>query len=142
MQDDDDLSSESSSMILFYQTDDGKSRIEVKLESGTVWLTQAMISELYHTTKQNISLHIKNILASGELDNSVVKEYLTTAIDGKNYRTSYYNLDMVLAVGYRVRSHRGTQFRRWATDHLREFLIKGFVLDDERLREGRTANGN
>jgi len=141
MQDNTDLRSESSSMILFYQTEDGKSRIEVKLEGGTVWLTQAMISELYQTTKQNISLHIKNILANEELDNSVVKEYLTTAIDGKNYRTSYYNLDMVLAVGYRVRSHRGTQFRRWATDHLREFLIKGFVLDDERLREGRTAIG-
>ncbi len=141
MQDNGDLPSESSSIILFYQTEDGKSRIEVKLEDGTVWLTLAMISELYQTTKQNISLHIRNILKDEELDNSIVKEYLTTAVDGKNYCTSYYNLDMVLAVGYRVRSHRGTQFHRWATDHLREFLIKGFVLDDGRLREGPTVTG-
>lgn len=131
-------------MILFYQTEDGKSRIEVKLEEGTVWLTQAMISELYQTTKQNISLHISNILKDEELDNSTVKEYLTVQSEGKRdvqRKMLFYNLDMILAVGYRVQSHRGTQFRRWATDHLREYLIKGFVLDDERLREGRTAIG-
>ena len=138
MQDNTDLASESSSMILFYQTEDGKSRIEVKLEGGTVWLTQAMISELYQTSKQNVSLHINNILKDEELDNSTVKEYLTVQSEGKRdvqRKILFYNLDMVLAVGYRVQSHRGTQFRRWATDHLREFLIKGFVLDDERLRE-------
>lgn len=101
------------SQILFYQSEDGRSRIEVRLDEGTVWLSQALIAELYQTTKQNVSLHIRNILNDGELvEGSVVKEYLTTAADGKNYRTLYYNLDMILAVGYRVRSHRGTQFRR------------------------------
>jgi len=124
------------SQILFYQSEDGTSRIEVRLDEGTVWLTQALIAELYQITKQNVSLHIRNILEEGELaEGSVVKEYLTTAADGKSYRTKYYNLDMILAIGYRVRSHRGTQFRRWATGRLREYLIKGFVLDDERLKE-------
>ncbi len=126
------------SRILFYQSENGTSRIEVRLEEETVWLTQALIAELYQTTVPNISIHIKNIFNENELDrNSVVKEYLTTAADGKNYQTLYYNLDMILAIGYRVRSHRGTQFRRWATERLGEYLIKGFVLDDERLREGK-----
>ncbi|MDD5144301.1 virulence RhuM family protein [Methanoregula sp.] len=131
------------SQILFYQSEDGKSRIEVRLDEGTVWLSQALIAELYQTTKQNISLHIRNILDERELDeNSVVKDYLTTAADGKNYRTLYYNLDMILAIGYRVRSHRGTQFRRWATERLREYLIKGFVMDDVRLKEGRSIGAD
>lgn len=131
------------SQILFYQSEDGKSRIEVRLDEGTVWLTQALIAELYQTSKQNISLHIRNILDERELDeNSVVKDYLTTAADGKNYRTLYYNLDMILAIGYRVRSHRGTQFRRWATERLREYLIKGFVMDDVRLKEGRSIGAD
>jgi hypothetical protein len=144
MQDTENFPSESNSMILFYQTEDGKSRIKVKLEEGTVWLTQAMISELYQTSKQNISLHINNILKDEELDSSTVKEYLTVQPEGKRdvqRKILFYNLDMILAVGYRVQSHRGTQFRKWATEHLREYLIKGFVLDDERLREGRTAIG-
>ena len=102
--------------ILFYQSEDGSSRIEVRLDEGTVWLTQALIAELYQITKQNVSLHIRNILEDGELaEGSVVKEYLTTAADSKSYRTKFYNLDMILAIGYRVRSRRGTQFRRWAT---------------------------
>jgi len=127
------------SRILFYNLEDGTSRIEVRLEEGTVWLTQALIAELYQTTKQNISLHIRNILEERELaEDSVVKEYLTTASDAKSYQTKYYNLDMILAIGYRVRSHRGTQFRRWATERLREYLIKGFVMDDLRLKEGRS----
>jgi hypothetical protein len=131
------------SQILFYQSEDGSSRIEVRLDVGTVWLTQALIAELYQTTKQNASLHIRNILEEGELsEGSVVKEYLTTAADGKSYRTKYYNLDMILAIGYRVRSHRGTQFRRWATERLREYLIKGFVLDDERLKEGKNIGAD
>lgn len=126
------------SQILFFQSEDGKSRIEVRLDEGTVWLSQALIAELYQTTKQNISLHIRNILDEKELEeNSVVKEYLTTAADAKSYRTKYYNLDMILAIGYRVRSHRGTQFRRWATERLREYLVKGFAMDDLRLKEGR-----
>lgn len=126
------------SQILFYQSEDGKSRIEVRLEEGTVWLTQALIAELYQTSIPNISMHIRNILKDTELDaNSGIKEYLTTAADGKNYRTLFYSLDMILAIGYRVRSHRGTQFRRWATERLREYLVKGFVLDDQRLKEGK-----
>ena len=131
------------SQILFYQSENGTSRIEVRLEEGTVWLTQALIAELYQITKQNVSLHIRNIFDDRELEEgSVVKEYLTTAADGKNYRTLYYNLDMILAIGYRVRSHRGTQFRRWATERLSEYLIKGFVLDDERLREGKSIGAD
>jgi hypothetical protein len=127
------------SQILFYQSEDGTSRIEVRLDEGTVWLTQALIAELYQTSIPNINIHIRNILKDGELEKgSVIKEYLTTAADCKSYRTKYYNLDMILAIGYRVRSHRGTQFRRWATERLREYLIKGFVLDDERLKEGKS----
>jgi len=131
------------SRILFYQSEDGTSRIEVRLEEGTVWLPQVLIAELYQTTKQNISLHIRNIFDEGELQpDSVVKEYLTTAADGKQYRTKFYNLDMILAIGYRVRSHRGTQFRVWATERLREYLVKGFVLDDIRLKEGRSIGAD
>ena len=131
------------SQILFYQSENGTSRIEVLLEEGTVWLMQALIAELYKTTVPNINIHIRNIFKENELDrNSVIKEYLTTAADGKNYRTLYYNLDMILAIGYRGRSHRGTQFRRWATERLSEYLIKGFVLDDERLREGRSIGAD
>lgn len=131
------------SQILFYQSKEGTSRIEVRLEEGTVWLSQALIAELYQTSKQNVSLHIRNIFDDKELsEGSVVKEYLTTASDGKKYRTKFFNLDIILAIGYRVRSHRGTQFRRWATERLSEFLIKGFVLDDERLREGRSIGAD
>jgi len=131
------------SQILFYQAEDGTSRVEVRLEEGTVWLTQALIAELYQSTKQNVSLHIRNIFDDRELDEeSVVKEYLTTASDNKAYRTKYYNLDMILAIGYRVRSHRGTQFRRWATERLTEYLTKGFILDDERLKAGRNIGAD
>jgi len=134
------------SQVLFYQSEDGTSRIEVRLDEGTVWLTQALIAELYQTTKQNISLHIRNILEDGELSQAAtVKEYLTVQTEGSRTvkRTvEYYNLDMILAIGYRVRSHRGTQFRRWATERLREYLVKGFVLDDERLKEGRNIGAD
>ena len=124
------------SEILFYQTDDGQTKVEVRMENETVWLTQAQMVELFQTTKQNISLHIRNIFQEGELQEvSVVKEYLTTASDGKSYKTNYYNLDVIISVGYRVKSHRGTQFRIWATQQLKEFLIKGFILNDERLKE-------
>jgi len=118
----------------------------VRLEEGTVWLTQALIAELYQITKQNVSLHIKNILGDGELSQAAtVKEYLTVQTEGSRTvkrSIEYYNLDMILAIGYRVRSHRGTQFRRWATERLSEYLIKGFVLDDERLREGRSIGAD
>src|SRR5690625_3722682 len=128
----------SETQFLMYQTEDGKTRIDVRLEDETVWMTQKAMAKLYQTTKQNISLHIKNILNEDELEeDSVVKLYLTTAKDGKNYRTKHYNLDMILAVGYRVRSHRGTQFRKWATERLKEYLVKGFTMDDERLKEMR-----
>ena len=132
-----------SSEILFYQTEDGRSQIEVRLDQNTVWLSQSLMAELFQTTKQNISLHIKNIFEEGELDpDSVVKEYLTTAADRKSYSTYYYNLDVIISVGYRVRSHRGTQFRRWATERLREYLVKGFTMDDERLKEGRNIGAD
>lgn len=127
--------------ILIYQSPDGKTRIDVRLEDDTVWLTQAQMSELFQTTKQNVSLHLKNLFEEKELaDNSVVKDYLTTAQDGKNYLTKSYNLDVIISVGYRVRSNRGTQFRIWATRRLKEYIIKGFTLDDERLKDGGTRN--
>ena len=127
------------SEILIYQSEDGKSRIQVRLENNTVWLTQALMADLFQTSIPNISMHIRNVFQEHELDSeSVVKNYLTTAADGKKYATSFYNLDVILSVGYRVRSHRGTQFRKWATERLREYLVKGFTMDDERLKEGRT----
>lgn len=122
--------------LILYTTEDGKVSVQLRAEDGTVWLTQLELAALFQTSKQNISLHVKNILVEGELaEASVVKKYLTTAADGKRYQTKLYNLDMILAVGYRVRSLRGTQFRRWATTQLREYLVKGFVMDDARLKE-------
>lgn len=121
--------------LIFYTTEDGRSRIQLRADRNTVWLTQREMAELFDATKQNISLHLKNIFADGELKpDSVVKESLTTAADGKRYKTQLYNLDAILAVGYRVRSPRGMQFRRWASTVLKEFLLKGFAMDDERLK--------
>lgn len=129
------------SELLLYQTEDGQTKIDVRLEEETVWLSQKQMVELFQTTKQNVSLHIRNIFKEGELiEISVVKDYLTTAADGKQYSTNYYNLDVVISVGYRVKSHRGTQFRIWATQQLKEFLIKGFVLNDEKLKETGHTN--
>lgn len=123
------------SEIILYTTDDGEAKIDLRLQDGTVWLSQLEIAELFQATKQNISLHIKNIFADGELsEDSVVKESFTTAADGKNYRTKLYNLDAILSVGYRVRSPRGTEFRRWASTVLKEYLEKGFTLNDDRLK--------
>jgi len=122
--------------LILYSTEDGAATIGLRAIDGTVWLTQLEMAELFDTSKQNVSLHINNILSEGELAaESVVKESLTTAADGKAYRTKVYNLDAILAVGYRVRSPRGTQFRRWATTVLREYLIKGFAMDDARLKQ-------
>ena len=122
--------------IVIYQTDDGITRIDVKFEDETVWLTQAQLCELYQTSKANVSEHIKNIFSEGELDeNSVVRKFRTTATDGKAYLTSYYNLDMIISLGYRIKSRIATQFRRWATERLKEYMIKGFALDDKRLKE-------
>lgn len=123
--------------IILYRTEDGRNRIQVLLENETVWLTQGALADLFETTKQNISLHVRNIFQEGELEEgAVVKEYLTTAADGKRYRVKNYNLDMIIALGYRVRSPRGTQFRQWATARLGEYIVKGFTLDDERLKGG------
>lgn len=113
----------------------GKVRIECRFESDTLWLSQAMICELYGKAKATISGHIKNIFKDGELDeNSVVRFYRTTASDGKSYHVQYFSLPLILSVGYRVRSPRATQFRQWATQTLQEYLIKGFVMGDERLK--------
>jgi hypothetical protein len=129
----------SESEILLYQTEDGQTKIDVRLDEKTVWLSQAQMAELFQTTKQNISLHTKNIYKEGELDeNSTIKDYLTVQTEGKREvqrNLKYYNLDVIISVGYRVKSHRGTQFRIWATQQLREFLIKGFILNDEKLKE-------
>jgi len=124
--------------LLIYQTEDGKTKIDVRLENETVWMTQKAIAELYQTTPQNITLHIKNIYEEGELEeNSTCKNYLQVQTEGNRRvqrNSRHYNLEMIIAVGYRVRSSRGTQFRRWATERLNEYLVKGFTMDDERLK--------
>ena len=121
--------------FLVYQAEDGKLKLEVRFEGETVWLTQQHMAELFQTTKQNIGQHLKSIFAEGELlQNSVVKDSFTTAADGKNYATRFYNLDAIISVGYRVKSAVATRFRIWATQRLREFIVKGFTLDDERLK--------
>ena len=121
--------------IIIYNTDDGKTSVSLMTRDGNVWLNQNHLAELFDTSKQNISLHIINILKERELnENSVVKDYLTTASDGKNYNVTFYSLDMILAIGFRIRSKRGTQFRQWANRNLKEYMIKGFVMDDERLK--------
>ena len=121
--------------FIIYTTDDGQVDIEVRLEDENVWLTQNSMAELFDTTKQNISLHIKNIFEEKELEeNSVVKHSLTTAKDGKNYKTKFYNLDLIISVGYRVKSIRGTQFRIWANKLIKEYLIKGYNLNVESFK--------
>lgn len=121
--------------IAIYQSKDGQTKIDVRFENETVWLTQAQLVELYQSSKSNISEHIKHIFEEGELDeNSVVRNFRTTAADGKNYNTKFYNLDMIISLGYRVKSMVATQFRRWATDLLKEYLKKGYALDDNRLK--------
>ena len=121
--------------FIFYNTVDGKSNVVLLAKDGDVWMNQNQLSELFDTSKQNISLHIVNVLKDKELDeDSVVKYYLTTASDGKKYNVAFYSLAMILAIGFRVRSKRGTQFRQWANQNLQEYMIKGFVMDDERLK--------
>jgi hypothetical protein len=135
---------EKSSEILIYQTEDGQTRIDVRLEAETVWLTQANIAELYQITPQNVTLHIRNIYREGELQTQATcKEYLQVRQEGSRQirrQLKHYNLDVIIAVGYRVRSHRGTQFRIWATQRLREYIVKGFTLDDERLKQAGGGN--
>jgi len=127
--------------VLIYQGKDGFTQVSVRLQDETLWLSQAQLAELFQSTKQNISLHIQNILESGELEaEGTVKEYLTVQTEGRRKvkrMVSHYNLDMIISVGYRVNSHVGVHFRRWATERLREYIIKGFVLDDARLKQAR-----
>ena len=121
--------------LILYTSDDGKSSVSLYERDGSVWLNQLQMAELFATSKQNISLHINSILKDRELEvNSVVKDYLTTAADGKSYKVKFYSFEMIMAVGFRVRSVRGVQFRQWANRHLTEYLRKGFVIDDERLK--------
>ena len=121
--------------IIIYRTADGRASVALYAKDGKIWLNQQQMAELFATSKQLISHHIVNILKEKELDKiSVVKQYLTTAADGKNYNVIFYSLEMIIAVGYRVRGVRGTQFRQWATEHLTEYLVKGFTMDDERLK--------
>lgn len=130
-----DNKKEARSEIIIYQTEDGNTRIDVKFQDETVWLTQAQLCELYQTSKSNISEHIRHIFEEGELDEiSVVRKFRTTGADGKNYNITHYNLDMIISLGYRVKSLIATQFRRWATERLKEYMIKGFTMDDDRLK--------
>ena len=122
--------------VIIYTANDGKTKIDVKLEEETLWLTQAQMCELYQSSKSNVSEHIKHIFEEGELnEESVVREFRTTAADGKEYLVSHYNLDMIIALGYRVRSIIATRFRQWATERLKEYIVKGFAIDDERLKK-------
>ena len=122
--------------IIIYQAEDGTTSLEVHFKDDTVWLSQAQMVELFGKTKQNVSLHIRNIFKEGELvEEAVVKDSLTTAADGKKYKVRYYNLDVIISVGYRIKSRRGTQFRIWATTVLRDHLIKGYTINERRLAE-------
>jgi hypothetical protein len=129
------------SEIIIYQTDDDRTKISVRMENETVWLTQAQMVELFQSSKANISEHIRHVFDDGELaEESVVRNFRTTAADGKNYPTKYYNLDVIISVGYRVKSLRGVQFRRWATTVLREYLVKGFAMNDDLLKKAGGGN--
>jgi hypothetical protein len=128
------------SELLFYQTEDGQTRLQVRLEGETVWLSQAQMAELFQTSVPNVSMHIRNVFEEKELpEGATLKEFLIAQTEGQRQvsrRVAHYNLDVIISVGYRVKSHRGTQFRIWATQRLREYIVKGFTLDDERLKRG------
>ncbi len=129
------------SNILIYQTEDGQSKIQTRLEDETVWLTQAQLYELFQKSKSTISEHIKNIFVDGELEeDSVVRKFRITAEDGKKYNTNFYNLDVIISVGYRVKSLQGTKFRQWATQRLKEYIVKSFTMNDELLKEAGGGN--
>ena len=132
---------EPDSEIIIYESDDGKPQISVRVENETVWLTQAQLVELFHSSKANVSEHIKHIFEEGELErNSVVRKFRTTAVDGKNYNIEHYNLDMIISLGYRIKSSIATHFRQWATARLREYIVKGFTMDDACLKESGGGN--
>ena len=123
--------------IILYRAEDGKTRVEVRFEHENVWLTQKLMAELFETTVANVNIHLKNIFQTGELSRySVIKDFLITASDGKKYKTKMYGLEVIIAVGYRVNSARGTLFRQWATGRLKEYMVKGFAMDDTRLKQG------
>ena len=127
--------------MLLYQDENGSTQIEVRLENENVWLTQAQLVTLYQSSKANVSEHIKHIFEEGELEEiAVVRKFRTTATDGKSYNTAFYNLDLIISLGYRIKSHIATKFRIWATQRLKEYIIKGFVIDDNRLKQN--AGGN
>ena len=131
--------------VVVYKSDDNSIQLDVQLSDETVWLTQAQMTILFETSKQNISLHINNIFKEGELNkDSVVKDYLTTASDGKNYKTLYYNLDVIISVGYRVKSQRGTQFRQWANLVLKDYLFHRYAINKrfEQLENGNREREN
>ena len=129
------LNDENKGDIVIYQSESGETKIDVRFQDETVWLTQAQLCELYQSSKANVSEHIKNIFEEGELEQSaVVRKIRTTAADGKTYAVNHYNLDMIISLGYRIKSSIATQFRRWATERLKEYMIKGFAMDDERLK--------
>ena len=122
--------------LVVFETEDNKVRLEVSVEDETVWLTQAQMTQLFETSKQNVSLHINNCFKEGELDkDSVVKDFLTTAADGKKYKTKYYNLDVIISVGYRVKSKRGVEFRRWANSVLKQYILQGYAINDNRIAQ-------
>jgi len=133
-----DKTPDHASQIIIYQTESGQTKIEVRLEDETVWLPQKLMAELFQTTKQNVSMHIQGIYSDGELSpGATVKKFLTVRQEGRREvkrSLDYYNLDVIISVGYRVQSHVATRFRQWATCHIREYIVKGFVLDDERLK--------
>ena len=127
--------------IIIYTTEDGLTKIDTTFDGDTVWLSIDQMAELFQRDKSTISRHIKNIFAEGELErDSVVAKFATTAADGKTYQVEFYNLDVIISVGYRVKSKRGTQFRIWATQRLRDYIIKGFTLNDERFKSGSSMN--
>lgn len=127
--------------IILYQNSDGNIKLDVRLEDETIWLTQTQMAELFQKDKRTISEHIGNIFEEGELqETSVVRKFRTTATDGKTYENQHYNLDVIISVGYRVKSPQGTQFRIWATQRLKEYIIKGFALNDERFKSGSSMN--
>ena len=129
---------ENKSQIIIYTTEKGETKLEVRLENETVWLTQKLMAELFQTTIPNINMHLKNIFDEGELDpKSTIKDFLIVRFEGNrevNRSLDYYNLDAIISVGYRIKSHIATRFRQWATQNIREYIVKGFVLDDERLK--------
>jgi hypothetical protein len=124
------------SALILYQTEDGRTHLQVRLKDETAWLSLNQLADLFQRDKSVISKHLKNIFEEGELPpDSVVANFATTAADGKTYQVDFYNLEAIIAVGYRVKSHRGTQFRIWATQRLREYIVKGFTMDDERFKQ-------